>query len=91
MPELVRTSLAHQYVNSLHSKDEFLDIEDDSDNIDDFVRETPYDKLCSPTNAALDSELLRTIRIEGTEQFLTKANHLIEKNPGTLEYLKSLD
>ena len=80
MPDLVRTSLTRQQVNSLHSKDEFLDIEDDTDNIDDFVRETPYDKLCSPTNLSLDSELLRAIRIEGTDEFLTKANHLVEQN-----------
>ena len=32
MPDLVRTSLTRQQVNSLHSKDEFLDIEDDTDD-----------------------------------------------------------
>jgi hypothetical protein len=80
MPELVRTSLTRQYVNILHSKDEFLDIEDDSDNIDDFVRETPYDKLCSPTISVSESELLRAIKIEGTSEFLSKANHLVNEN-----------
>ena len=80
MPDLVRTLLTRQHVNSLYSKDEFLDIEDDTDNIDDFVRETPYDKLCSPTNPSLDSELLRAIKIEGTYEFLTKVNLLIEQN-----------
>ena len=80
MPDFVRTSLTRQYVNSLHSKEEFLDIEDDSDNIDEFIQETPYDKLCSPSTTISDSELLRAIKVEGTETFLQKANHLIEKN-----------
>ena len=57
MPDLVRTFLASQYVNTLHSKEELLDIEDDVDNIDTFVREPPYDKLCSPTTPINDSEL----------------------------------
>ena len=79
MPDFVRTSLTHQYVNSLHNKDEFLDIEDDSDNIDEFIKETPYDKLCSPSVTISDFELLKNIKIEGNETFLLKANHLIEK------------
>ena len=29
----------------LYSKNDFLDVEDDTDNIDDFISETPYDKL----------------------------------------------
>ena len=80
MPDLVRTSLASQYVNTLHSKEEFLDIEDDVDNIDTFVRETPYDKLCSPTTPINDSELLRAIKIEGTDEFLSKANRLVSEH-----------
>jgi hypothetical protein len=80
MPDLVRTSLASHYVNTLHSKDEFLDIEDDVDNIDTFVSESPYDKLCSPTTSIDDSELLRAIKIEGTDEFLSKANLLVSEH-----------
>ena len=29
----------------LYSKDDFIDVEDDTNNIDDFIPETPYDKL----------------------------------------------
>jgi hypothetical protein len=84
MPEFVRTILTRQldnieYLNTIHSKDEFLDIEDDSDNIDEFIEETPYDKLCSPSVTISDNELLRAIKIEGTDEFLLKANLLIEK------------
>ena len=83
MPEFVRTLLTRQldnieYLNTIHSKDEFLDIEDDSDNIDEFIKETPYDKLCSPSVTISDNELLRAIKIEGTDEFLAKTNRLIE-------------
>ena len=84
MPDLVRTSLASQYVNTLHSKEELLDIEDDVDNIDTFVREPPYDKLCSPTTPINDSELLRAIKIEGTEEFLSKTNRFVSEHASRL-------
>jgi len=81
MHDFVRTFLtSQQYINSIHSKDEFLDIEDDVDNIDTFVRENPYDKLCSPTTPIDDSELLRAIKIEGTDEFLVKANNLLSQH-----------
>ena len=41
MPDLVRTSLASQYVNTLHSKEEFLDIEDE--------RGRQYRHICTGT------------------------------------------
>ena len=72
MPVLVGTSITSQYVNSIHNKEEFLDIEDDSENIDIFLGETPYDKLCSPIAPLNDIETLNSIVIEGNEIFLSK-------------------
>jgi len=79
MQSLVRTILTRQSVNIISSKDEFLDIEDDTDNIDTFIGETPYDKLCSPKTIS-DSDPLRSITIEGTDEFLSKANLLVTQH-----------
>ena len=78
MPDLVSTLVTDSYVvNAIYSKDEFLDIEDDSDNIDMFIGESPYDRLCSSTTLSNDIESLKSIIIEGNEMFQTRANLLV--------------
>ena len=46
------------------------------------MSETPYDKLCSPQATVNDSELLKSITIEGTDEFLAKANLLVQEHSG---------
>jgi hypothetical protein len=78
MPDLMSTLIkASQHVNSIYSKEEFLDVEDDSDNIDIFIGETPHDRLCSTTTPLNDIEAIKAIKIEGNETFLSKANLLV--------------
>ena len=81
MPGLVRTILTRQSLNIIHRKEDFLDIEDDTDNIDTFKGETPYDKLCSPNSTINDdSDPLQSLRIEGSNEFISKANLLVSKH-----------
>jgi hypothetical protein len=80
MPGLMSTLIkASQHVNSIYSKEDLLDVEDDSDNIDIFIGETPHDRLCSSTQQLNDIESIKAIKIEGNETFLSKANLLVTK------------
>ena len=79
MPGLVST-LTTNYVNTIYSKDEFLDIEDDSDNIDLFISETPYDKLCSAATNTDHTNFLQLVKVEGSDEFLSQANLLLTKH-----------
>ena len=81
MPDLVSTLISDHRINTIFNKEDFLDIEDDSDNIDIFITETPHDKLCSRDSYQnMDSQILESIKIEGTQEFLSKAKLLVEKH-----------
>jgi hypothetical protein len=82
MPDLVSTLISDHRLNTIFNKEDFLDIEDDSDNIDIFISETPYDKLCSreDSDRTTDSQNAESIKIEGSQEFLSKARLLLEKH-----------
>jgi hypothetical protein len=68
------------FLNAIYSKEEFLDIEDDIDNIEFFEDgDSPHDKLCSEA-ASNDDLNLEDVKVEGSAQFLDKAKSLLRRH-----------
>ena len=62
-------------------KEQLLDIEDDSDNIDSFIDETPIDRLCvtKVSEDLSDEGLFSKMKVEGSPHFLDKYKKFVSK------------
>jgi hypothetical protein len=81
--KLDRVEKATQRLNTLYAKDDLLDAEDDYDNLDEQLEESPHDRLFDKHDTVGDP--LSQVHYFGAEQFKVKAKDLFKKHKPILQ------
>ena len=71
-------------LNPIFSKDDFIDMEDDTDHLDEYLEDSPHDRILNQEKPSM-KQGFDSVQFYGTESFQIKTKTLMKKYKGRLQ------